>query len=182
MPRLRTATLPLVALVAVGALLLGACSSDDDASSKKTTTTEAKGGSKSTTTTISKEEWDSKFAAAKGKVDDAKGDVCQLLAVSTGLDDLPNPTTAAQGKDAVDLLVTLLNDIADTAPPENAQAAAAIRKTADAMRKEGEDSNYSDKFLAGPKALEDSEFGSAMQTFSSVAQTKCGTTSTTAAP
>jgi hypothetical protein len=179
MPRPRR-SLSIIGLVAVGALLLGACSSDDDASSKKTTTT-ASSKAKQTTTTISKAEWDAALSTARTQIGGAKGDVCALWAASQ--ESLPSPSNAAQGKDAIELVTELLDEIADAAPAANAKEAATIRATADKVRAEGAEAHYSGKFLAGPQALKDPDFGAAMQTFQTMASSQCqSSTPTTAAP
>ena len=69
---------------------------------------------------------------------------------------------------------TLLNAIADSAPAENAKAAAAISKAANDLEAEAKDAGYSDEFLASPKALDNEEFNAAMQEFNAATTANCG--------
>lgn len=186
MHRLRTATLPVVALLAVGALVLGACSSDDSASSKKTTTTEksAKGSTTTakgtTSSTVPAAEYDQIFGSAESQLAGAGGDVCAVYAVFSTLSSVPPPTDKARIKRYVEVNSQLLAAIAATAPADQAAAAAAISKAATDVKAEGESTGYSDAFMNGPKAFESKEFQTAITTFQSQASSQCASTTTTA--
>ena len=186
MHRLRTASLPLLALLAAGAMLVGGCSSDDDSASSTTTekagkgstTTEvAKGGS---TTSVPADEYEQLLSSTESQLAGAAGDVCAVYTVFSAMSNVPAPTDKALIKRYVELNSQLLDAIAGTAPADQAAAAAAISKAATDVRTEGEATNYSEQFMSGPKAFDSQEFQSAIQTFQTQASSQCAGATTTA--
>ena len=115
-----------LALVATLGLLASACGDDTDDSSKstskprQTTTTEAKsGGSGSTETTASTPTvtlpFDKGVDQLRSKIDDAKGDLCELLGVFSEDINIEDPHTPDQVKAAVDVFSEMFTAVGDAA-------------------------------------------------------------------
>lgn len=180
------------AVAAVGALVLAlatACSSgDDEASDKKTTTTEATTTS-ATPDTVSDEDFDAAVAPIEARVEEASGDVCEVVKVFGETSGLPTPANAAQTERGVQLVVALFRAAA-AAPPAGAEAdAPVLERAADELLAEGESKGWDPAWLTsapGPSVLSDSEVQAAFSSYQSKAAEQCGSaagdTTTTSAP
>lgn len=187
---------PIRAGAAVAALLLAlatACSSGDDTASekdspKKTTTTEA-----TTTTatpgTVSDEKFDAAVAPIEAKVEEASGDVCEVVKVFSETSGLPTPANAAQTERGVQLVAALFRAAA-AAPPAGAEAdAPVLQRAADELLAEGKSKNWDPAWLTsapGPSVLSNSEVQAAFSNYQSKASQQCGSaageSTTTSAP
>lgn len=178
MTRRRHFALPIVALIATATLFAGACSSDSKADKKETTTTtKSKSDSgDSTSTTVSAEDFDKTIAAANKALKDANGDPCKVISAITAMGSaMSDAKTTDQRKQATGVAVAAIHALADAAPANLKTEADQLNQAADAIAKEGKETNYSDDFMKEPKAISaESGYNDAMTAISSDFMTKCG--------
>jgi hypothetical protein len=193
MSRRRTVLLPFIALMAVIALVAGACGGDDkaDDDKKKSTTTTEKStettdaGDDATTTTVSDADFEASVTKAKDALDEAGTDPCKVMETFETLGmSVGNPSNTEQRKQATALAVAFYLALADAAPDDLKAEADQVRATVEEIEKEGEESNYSEEFLNEPEAIKnDSSFNDASGKIMTAFTTQCGaTTPSTVAP
>ncbi len=188
----RSFLLPFVALLALVALVAGACSSDDssdgDKDKKETTTTAKKSDSDSDTTETTEAMSDDDFSAAvesaKKSLDEADGDPCKLMDTFQSLGStMGNPANTDQRKQTTELALAFYTALADAAPDELKSDADKVRTSVEAIEKEGEETNWSEEFMAEPEAVKnDPSFTESTTAILTKFTEQCGSTSTTAAP
>lgn len=190
----RSFLLPFVALLALVALVAGACSSDDssDGDKKETTTTakasdsESDSGSDSTETTeaMSDDDFSAAIETAMTALDDANGDPCKLMDTFQSLGStMGNPTNTEQRKQTTELALAFYTALADAAPDELSAEAEQVRTSVKAIEKEGEETNWSEEFMTEPEAVKnDSTFTESTTAILTKFTEQCSPTSTTAAP
>jgi hypothetical protein len=195
MSRRRTILLPFIALVAVIALVTGACGGDDSAGddSEKTTTTAEEStttaddgsGEDAPTTTVSDADFEASVTEAKEALAAAGDDPCKVMETFESLGmSIGNPTNRDQRKQATELAVAFYVALADAAPADLAEQADQIRATVEKIEQEGEETDYSEEFLNEPEAIKnDTTFNDASGKIMTAFSTQCGDTApTTAAP
>lgn len=83
--------------------------------------------------------------------------------------------TTEQRKQATEIAVSAIKALADAAPANLKAEADKLSQAADAIAKEGKETNYSDDFMKEPKAISaESGYNDAMTAISSDFMTKCG--------
>jgi hypothetical protein len=193
MSRRRTILLPFIALLAMFALVAGACGGGDDkaddSDKKETTTTTEKAdgddGDDQTTTTVSDADFESSVQEAKDALEDAGTDPCKVMETFETLGmSIGNPSNTEQRKQATELAVAFYLALADAAPSDLSAEADQVRSTVEKIQQEGEESNYSEEFLNEPQAIkDDASFNEASGKIMTAFTTQCGaSTPTTAAP
>jgi hypothetical protein len=182
------------AVAVAGAVLVAlsaACSSGEETSGgekKKSTTTEAT-TTTATPDTVSDEDFDAAVAPIEARVEEASGNVCEVVKVFGETSGLPTPANAAQTERGVQLVVALFRAAA-AAPPVGAEAdAPVLERAADELLAEGESKGWDPAWLTsapGPSVLSDSEVQAAFSSYQSKAAEQCGSaasdTTTTSAP
>ncbi|UDY34753.1 hypothetical protein [Dermatobacter hominis] len=192
MSRRRTLFLPLIALMAVFALVAGACGGDDKAddeagSKKKTTTTTEKATDTTeegdvTTTTVSDADFETAVDEAKTQLAEAGDDPCKVIEQFRTLGtSIANPSNAAQREQATGLAVAFYLALADAAPAELSAEADQIRATVEKIEDEGKEKGYTEEFLSKPESV-DEAFNDNTNKILTAFTTQCGSTPSTAAP
>ncbi len=197
----------LLALVALVGLTATACSKDDEKSKDKTTTTEKDDKSddeqsddKTTTTssddttedTVSEEEFTAAMEKTTSALESAK-DACEVIDSWALISDVGTPSGEEQNKQAVDLLVLMVNRAADYT--EDAATADRMRASAKEFADYAEENGYSDESIdfggEGPDLEAYQTMNEDMSAFGTAhpecmdmgtGDTGTGDTSTTAAP
>jgi len=182
-----TRRLAAAALVAVLPLAAIACGDKTKDAAPATTTakkTEKKSSSPTTTADPGPQtSFNDGLAQLQTELAAAKGDVCKLLAVGNSQGSIADPATADEVKAAGDFTADFLKAIADTAPSDGSQQAAAdtIRKSAEAIPGKLEAANYDPKLVTGSNGIisGDAELLKALGQYQTAAEAACGVSTTT---
>jgi hypothetical protein len=172
-----------VAIVATLGLVATACGDDstDEASSKTTTTAKGSGsdGGDTTTTaasdgsstTVEKLSFDEGIKTLRSKIDEADGDLCNLIGIFDEDINIEDPSSTEQTKEAVDVLAELFTAIGEAAGSEGEDLTTAAQK----LKDEAEKAGYTTESLQGDKLYTDSGLDKAITGVLTSAQSKCGT-------
>lgn len=172
-----------VGLVVLFTLLLAACSGgreDEAAEPEATSTTAASEEVEVPEGGLSDEAYDSITDDFESNVDQAGGDLCELLA-APALTPEAAPTNPEQTQAAVQQVATYLQALADAEGVDRA-AATTLDGLADQLVAAAEGAGYDPAFLSTPEAaelLQGQAFRDAMGVLYAQAEEQCGDTTTT---
>jgi hypothetical protein len=165
-----------VAMVAMLALVAGACGGDDE-SSDETTTTEASEETTTTAATLSDDEFNAQVEPLLADLEAAGTDLCAVLEAASATGPEAAASTEAQVKTTVDAQVQILKAIAASEPVDTANAAV-INRVADELSAAAEQDGYSTEFLQGEaftSVLGAEDFNTAIAAYQTRQSSECAT-------
>lgn len=172
---------PLIVFVTIGVTLGAGCSSDDAGGDRASETTTSAGESTDATATSTSVPDPAKFNSTLDRlatqIDEAEGDICELLGGLDRAGSAGSPTSPDQAVVAGQFIAKAYRAIADAAPAEVAAEADRVREAADAMAAETEAPDFdAEQFIAdGPTAFADEDFIAAVSKVFASIEDECGT-------